>query len=481
MSKRIRNLMIGVVVLVLVTGSLITLLLLMPKNADGDDSLDSTESTAPEYTVTEISVEGIQSITVKNGEGTFTLTQPKENEWECAELSKLPFEADKYKSFAEGFAALNSSKQIESDELSDYGLDKPTATVEIKTAEKTVLLSMGSAAPGDSSGHYVMKNGDDHIYILSGYDCEGFEKTKKDFIKTSLVASTSTQVDPNTGQQVSTSTIDNLNLSGSNFKQPIKIVKLTEEEISKNDSYMSEFAVLEGTRKTSVDADKFPTMISGLTSLYASEITELSPSKEKLKEYGLDNPSAIAEYGFEEKNYKVSLGKKTEGSYYMLFNDYDVVYRIPESSVPWANASMMNIKAKLLFITNIDKISQITFKTNEFTHVFDLVDDGEELVVKTNGNVTATDNFRNLYQVIIGVSPQDEEDNPPQINPAATMIFKYKDTSVSDKVITFTPNGSRRYFYAIDGNGTVNVSQATLDKLLNGVNNYVSGKEVSTN
>ena len=481
MSKGIKKLMLGIVALVLVSGGLVAAIFLLPEKHDDTD--DTPSESTPEYTLFDIKKADIKSITVKNKEDTLTLLQKKENEWECEELKSLPFEADKYGYLADGLLSLSSPTKITPEDLKNFGLDEPGASIDIALVDETKTLLMGTKAPGGESKYVMLKN-DGNVYVLDGYTCEAFEKTKKDFIKTNLISSENTQIDPQTGQTVSTALITKLVLSGTNFPKPVTLVKYTDEEMEEL-GRMSSLAVLDNGQKHDTDPQKVEPLNSSLISFNASEAMFLNPSNDKLKECGLDKPSAVADLTFEEKTYKITLGKRFKGEddsyyYYMTFGDYKVIYTLQESYAPWAALQIKDIRSSLLFITSIDNVSKITVKSEQVNAEFILEGSGDELVVKNDGKICDTDNFRNLYQVYIGVSPEEDAASTPKINPVFTLTFTYHDEKTKDTVISLTPNGSRRLFYAINGEGSTNVNENTLDNLIAKTKDYLSGKTVTT-
>ena len=488
MSKRIRSLMVGIVVLVVLVGSLVALLLLMPKDKDDDDG---TSSVAPTETfqVVDVKSTDIKTLSITNKEDSFVLIQEKADEWSCADLTDLPFDKTQYQSTATSFAAITASQKIDAPEnLTDFGLAEPVATAELTLNDGTVVkLSLGGNAPGNL-GCYIQKDSDSNVYLIDSYTAESFQKTKKSMIKTSLITSANTSVDPQTGQPVTTSAIESLALSGTNFPEKLVFTTYTEAELQEENAYhMSQFAFLENGKKQDVNSNAFDPIASSFTSFYASEAVELTPSADKLKEYGLDKPSAIADVVFEGKTYRIQVGKKVvppdgetaADAYYMLFNDYKVVYTVMGSSIPWRDVKKSALTSNMLFITNIDNVSKITVKAEGIDAVFELSGLGEDLVVTQNGKTVSTDNFRNLYQVYIGVTPEEGATDKPTGNPVYTMTFSYKDTSKADSVITLTPNGARRYFYAINGEGSNNVAESVLERLMTKTKQFIEGIEIT--
>ena len=488
MSKRIRSLMIGVAALVVLVGALVALLIFLPKDKDDDDGTSSV-APAETYQVVNVKSTDIKTLSITNKEDSFVLTQEKTDEWSCAALADLPFEKSLYQSTATSFAAITASQKIESPEnLADFGLAEPAATAELTLNDGTVVkLSLGSNAPG-SMGCYIQKDGDSSVYLIDTYTADNFQKTKKSMIKTSLITSANTSVDPQTGQSVTTSAIESLTLSGTNFPQKMSFVAYTEAEMADENTYhMSAFAFVENGKKQDVNSNAFDPVASSFPSFYASEAVELTPSADKLTEFGLDNPTAIADVVFEGKTYRIQIGKKVaaaEGetaadSYYMLFNDYKVVYKVMGSSIPWRDIKKNSLIANMLFITNIDNVSKIAVKAEGIDVVFELKGTGDDLVVTQNGKTVSTDTFRKLYQVYIGVTPEEEAAGKPAGSPVYTMTFSYNDTSKADSVITLTSNGARRYFYAINGEGNVNVSEGVLERLMTKTKQFIEGVDIT--
>ena len=88
------------------------------------------------------------------------------------------------------------------------------------------------------------------------------------------------------------------------------------------------------------------------------------------------------------REHTVILGKKDEdGNYYAMIDDYDVIYLVSPSSVPWAETTYNDIATTMLFSKMITDVKSVTVTVNgkqtvfELTHYPDAEERDDQMVV----------------------------------------------------------------------------------------------------
>jgi hypothetical protein len=126
----------------------------------------------------------ITRVTLKNANGSFTFTKDEEGNWTMAGLapSETLNETEVTNTIRKA-AALNILTPLGKEELSEYGVDEPTAEVTLDTADTTIIVRIGAQDSEDNS--YVIISSESEYYVrvseLSVKDL--IETTREDFLE----------------------------------------------------------------------------------------------------------------------------------------------------------------------------------------------------------------------------------------------------------------------------------------------------------
>ena len=98
---------------------------------------------------------------------TLLLADGKEFKGKIKGKEKWPFNQDTLRTMISSVVSISSERAMESTDKSEYGLDKPSKKVVLKTKEdgkeKTYKLLFGNTAPNEA-GYYFMVDGEDKIF-----------------------------------------------------------------------------------------------------------------------------------------------------------------------------------------------------------------------------------------------------------------------------------------------------------------------------
>ena len=116
------------------------------------------------------------------GGDTISLHRGDNNKWQLTEPKPLPADPDAVASLTSSLSSVTADKTIEdkATDLSPYGLVNPPLAVQItKKDGKTEELDLGDDTP-TSSGTYVKRLGDDHVYTVGTFVKNSVNKTTND-------------------------------------------------------------------------------------------------------------------------------------------------------------------------------------------------------------------------------------------------------------------------------------------------------------
>jgi len=227
---------------------------------------------------------------------------------------------------------------------------------------------------------------------------------------------------------------------------------------------------------------------------------------EQLESFGLADPYSVAAFTlavvsttgadnggtktshYNDREHMVLLGNKDEnGQYYALVDQYDIVYTIDPAAVPWAEMQYEDVVNKLLFmkaITSVDSVS-VTDKgdttTFALTHYPDKEKRDDQLVVKADGKVYSTPEFRVLYQLMIGIKRvgAKEADAAPVGEPLLKLEMTFNDGTAPMEIALYPMTASRYLCVTADGEQSA-VSIKTVEDFLKQYHNYLNGDPVTS-
>lgn len=504
MSKRVRTLIISLAAVLVLVGALLLLLFVVPKKESTSSSADSPESTVTVYDKSSLT---ISKLSVKNTNEQFTLSPNSDGQLVVEAYMDLPINDTEIKTLSTDVQTLSASKKIadSDDNPSLYGLDAPQAVIDATFSDgSTVTINMGSLSPL-KEGYYCQVKGDSAVYLLGKSYGDEFVQSSTKYIGKSVITAPSAN---------STSTGDKAVVRSMNLYGTVRASKpfafRVHEATDKSDLSNFDY-VISSPYVVGLDSDAMST-ITSTTALTATDVVKAHPTAADLKTYGLDNPYSVCEMTlavqtsssgssssdsdsssssstkvtsyYNDVKHIVKLGgKDSNGNYYALIDNYNVVYTVASTAVPWAETTYTEAANKMLFTTNIAGVSSITVNNAGQETTFSLTqnpnetDKNKNLTVTVGGTTYPTADFRTLYQVFMGVDRYGDTDKKPSGDPAVTFTMNMSDSSKF--VANFYKLDASLYLCSIDGGETYTVKASDIEKMQTQLNNYLNGQTVS--
>lgn len=380
--------------------------------------------------------------------------------------------------------------------FADYGLDAPTATVEVVYADDTTTkLELASLAVG--SKYYLRLNGGDTVYLLDSTLPTEVMQTAEAFVGLTMISSPAVGSSDANGSVV----LKELSLTGTVRNNQITTVRRKETSDSgefANSTYLLTEPYLTDTDSTVV------TEVFGVTDVSASEVVALHPTEAQLAEYGLDNPYSIAkivlavytytsdeagnvatEGYYNETVHLMLLGSKDEdGNYYAMADTMDVVFLVAADSVPWAETTYHDLANQYLFLRNLNTLSSIACtldgKTYDFRfeHFPEEEELDDQLRVTMDGTVYPTDQFRELYKVLMTLYRTGAAPAEPSGDPLLTVKVTSTDESYSVKEVSIYDYSGSVYIARSETGDTYKVTASRVDDAIQQIRNYLNGDPV---
>lgn len=428
---------------------------------------------------------------------------------------ELPVNTSKAGTLKSDLATITATRKIETaNDAADFGFDRPQAKVSVTYHDdSTYAFEIGDRAPLDA-GYYFREEGSSDIYLVSISFGEAMLQEGKDYVSLSMYTKPSLNEDADSD----TVCVQEMGLSGQvRQDHPFKLRQQTNED---PDYVMSSYVMLEPFFMRQIDDNQITTLTTNMTSLTAKSIVSVYPTEEEKAQYGFNDPYSVADLRiavrqaettsdssdtsdssqseeetptvyYNIRNHVVTLGSKdADGNYYAMITsdgeEMPVIYLVSASAVPWAETQYGDILGTLLFLRNITNINDIVVSWGDTSYTFNLehFPDAEEsadkLKVTVDGVVYDTENFRQLYQIMMSVKRNGEVEDEPSGTPDMTIEIHPNDGS-GEIVANFYKYNANNYICELNDGDRYLVTAASVSNTMKQVENYLAGKTIVAN
>lgn len=486
MKKKKQYLIIMLVVVLAVVGVAAVMLLNPGEAEDNESSLSSAvESSEPAEEIVAVDAADVKSITVTLPYDEYVLLPAVSDEAESDEitftikgLEEFTLSDSEITTLGNGLLTISSTKSVgEKDDLKAFGLiasdDMESGdggvTVTVETGSETITYKIGAASP-ESSGRYVVMDGENEVYIAT-ISAAVFNKAY-DFISKDLYSVADITVTDDEGNETAgTDEIASISISGSNYPDAIEI---------KSSTSMSGYAMTM-PMKADASPDRMAEIVTVLKTVAASSVSKAPYEESDLSEYGLDEPSAKAEYVLNGEKHSITLGDRAEnGDRYMIADDFGIIYTIADDNVSaWADSNVLTLRSSYILLPNIKNVQTLTLTVDAEKTVFDIErvlneeksteeEPFYDLAIMSGGKEISYDElYQPLYKELIAISVLSvdtvEYNNS---TPKMTVEYAYFDSSESDVVSFFELADKERYVVELNGEYDGIIRKTSLDSII---------------
>ena len=491
MKSGTRNLIV-VAAAIVVLGGVVAVLQL----TDKDEESSSSAETSSAIQLVSKSSEDVVSMKVTNDNGGYTLVPEKkaetsssadsgsassgtgedETKYTLEGLEDLPINTSATSVVMEDGFSLVANRDLGTvNSLSDYGLDDPQAAVDVTFKDgSSYHYKIGKASATDSSAYYMCGADSSNVYIVSL--SSGLFEGETYFIDKNLTSIGTTDSSGNSG---AASLFTKIELTGKNYPEDV-VFTMDEDEMS-----------ITSPERYSVNSNTLSNAETALASLTADTVEAIHPDADALKKYGLDQPTAVVNFTAGDTTYKIVAGAKSDGNYYVMFNNVNVVYGIEASKVSaWVDKSLFAFRSKLIYLPNIVTVNSFTVTVGDTANVLKVsrtedtsssTEDNKVYTYTLTGNdgksLDYEDNYKNFYQTAIGVQILEPADSIPDGKPELTYEYRYFDSGTVD-TIQFIKSADRRYTVVFNGKPFGIVTQNDIDAVEKNIRILESGETV---
>ena len=153
----------------------------------GDFSTWQTRAEAAAWIDTayvQVDEEAVERISLENAHGSFVFTRGQDADWTMGGLgADETLDQTKINNVVSRAASVTMEQPLGKEEKPEYGMDEPSAVVELETDEAEITVRVGAQNPESES--YVIKSSESPYYVqVAGYSVQDLvDKTREGFLE----------------------------------------------------------------------------------------------------------------------------------------------------------------------------------------------------------------------------------------------------------------------------------------------------------
>lgn len=369
------------------------------------------------------------------------------------------------------------SAENAADNLKDFGLDKPRATVTVTYTDKTKSVFKVGNDAAQNLGTYVMFGSGKTVFLCDKEKVSKFLLGINDYISHTINESAS---------DASTSEFKTLTLSGSKFSRSVTL------KPNPDTKHVTAANIMVFPIQTYADDSEASTVTGAVRGLMAKSVAKVNPSSSDLSNYGLANPYAKlhAEYSDITVNLLAS-NPNSKGDCFLMKDGGKVVYIIASASIPWVNTTEKKLISNYVFNPELSglKNMSVSFKGKNYdfniktTTVKTTDDKGEEnstteTTTKYKGKNLDEGNFETFYKNVTLLTKAEKGNPSASGTPALTVKYTYSGSRNPDTV-AFYKSGAK-YIATVNSKSVGTVYANYIEKIISQSPQVAEDKEVKT-
>lgn len=410
--------------------------------------------------------DAIERITIDGDESDLTIERVSEEEFRPVYEYDVEFQPQRVNRIVSQAVSLTSRRVIgEVDDLAEYGLDDPTATITVEREDGgQQSITVGSMTPARDA-YYVMRPDDENVYSV-------FNSWIRPFFTTldSMRVRSIPQIDFQALERIVIETLEGRTIR----------TELIPEWDEDPELGFSRFAVYEPfSRRFQANTNWFEELQGALEGLQIGPFVDDAP--DDLARYGLSPPRAQVLIEDQETTFEVLVGAETEGGRFATFPDSPSVF-VLSGIEPVVDVEPYDTISPFALIVNIDLIDTFVVETADQTFTGRIertpADDPEteeeefDEAYFLNGEQIDEDTFKDLYQWVIGLQLDAEievaniptTDELASREPIVTVTYNLNN-DMGPLDVSFVPQNANFAAVVREGRAEFLIARAKLQRL----------------
>lgn len=445
-DKLVRNIIISVIVIALLAGAYIWIVNIPD---EPQETVTQTSEGVSVYTVDSASVEKLY---IKNETSEYTIVKT-DSGYTIMGYEDIDFAPETIVQNIYMLSDFSAEKEIENPDIVQYGLDNPTAVMEISADGVANTIEVGNKMVG-GNGYFIRHKQSGKVYLLPEALVISFMMEVNDYRPTTLATADITN-------------INKLDIA-TNGQTTVSMRKLNDEE--KDEFSMFTSYVMTYPHYASVQRGALEELAEGMGVISVKEYVEDKPGD--LAKYGLANPKFVLELESASGSYKVLYGNKTEtDGVYAMLSDKNFVFETDSTIYDsLEGVQVLRLLERYAHIIDMYEVAEISVSGNGENYKFVLTGDEQNKKVTVNGAPADIEKFKLAYQSIIGIDVSGFTENASDGEECARIEFKlYDGNTVTARYLTYD---ERNYVLERNGVKQSTVLKENVDTMFKTLNEY---------
>lgn len=406
-KKMIINLTVGVLVLAVLGGVYFWATGWQPGNED------EQPFKSDEILLFDVDTDKIAEVLINNENAKFVIKRNdnKETSWSVENYQGIEFSQTKIQNLIENLSKISANRKVESNDKSpaDFGIELNKNTVTICTVDGDESTFALGGRPTQDSDYYLMKIGDTGIYTVSAYKAEELLKTPND-LRENVIAS------------IDTANIQSLKIE----KSGKKIMEICYSEDADDGTYKSSSFLMTYPYNEVVNKQKFEELVSAFARVEA--VRFVSDNSSDSSKYGLNNGYRV-QIDESGKKHTILFGDSDEyGNVYAMYGDKQYIFTMKleiKNAIIGINPFDYIIKfAHIYALDNVSSV-RVDYKGKTYTLAVQRnANDEKKTKYRINDRSVNEENFKKLYQAVIGLTITDIPQNQTEGKEVCSISFE---------------------------------------------------------
>jgi len=425
--------------------------------------------------------EDIQTLKVTNGYGSYEITA-EDDGYVFDDMPANIVDVEGFFELMNHSCAFGALKTVEENakDLSLYGLDSPSATVEVTFNDgKEFTLYVGDKERV-SGNYYGMVNDDKNVYLFAAEDVLYFLIRKQDYI--SLVVTPELQVSS------PLSAVLDVTFSGTALEKPITIKAVTNDDsevalAAKSFGPATHIVTLKGTYE--LDQTYGIEMLGSLLGIQATEVVAYNVSDSDYSLLGFDNPYMQVDFSLKNgtdyiADYQLKLVPYGE-KFFASMTGSGIIFLIDPPAFVGIDYTKLCMRWFLAPLRSDLESVTVEFDGQSFVFTSGSVD--KEIWTKVNGKEMDPELFYSFYRLVTSAAADGKylENTTNEGEPLLTITYKYADGTKKPDVMKLYPGSVRRVNVEVNGITEFDMKESFVDTLKQACYNAVAGLAIEEN
>lgn len=366
-------------------------------------------------------------------------------------------------------------------DLSLYGLDEPTASVDVVYSDGSELEFYIGSQERITGNYYCGVEGKSAVYLIEAQRCSAFLLPKKDFVNDVFT--------PPLQLSSPFSAVRDVTFTGGPLDGPVTLKAVTgeDEEISRlAASFGAPTHLVMGKGVYEFDQTYGVDLLNSLLGVTANNIEGYNLTPEQTEDFGFDAPYMQVEFDLkngvdaEAVHYSLALIEKG-GLYYMTCNDNGVIYEVPKPL--FADIQYSKLPVRWFLSPMIADLAKVELATANETLIFEISGETkDDRAVTLNGQPFDTERFYKFYELLTSAANDGTmyDDLQPEGDALLTLTYYYKDAQKSPDVMKLYKGDTLRDCVQINGVTEFQMLETYLERVQYVVSNIWESEPIDT-